>query len=534
MRKQPHIIIFNPDEMRWNTMGHMGNPAAVTPFLDEFAAREGVSFSNAFCQNTVCVPSRCSFFTGLYPHVNGHRTMSHLLHPGESNLFSELRDAGYYVWMNARNDLFAGQIEGWAESNADEIFYGGTAPKAPGPVHPADHQGKDKYSHFEGKLGLDQNGRNYSRDDEDVDAAVRKIQEYQGEQPLCLFLGLNDPHVPYQVEEPYFSAIDRTKLPRRIDAKQCTGKAKMLDLIRQYQDMGDYTEEDWGELRATYLGMCTKVDSQFRRLCQALEEKGIYDDCLIFFFSDHGDFAGDYGLTEKTQNTFEDCLTRIPFLIKPPKEKDDPKLAMGVSSALTELVDFYATAIDYAGVDPKRTHFGKSLRPILEKETSENRSYVFCEGGRLPEETHCDEFHSSGPDGPPESFVYWPKMKAQSDGTAHAKGTMIRDKRYKYVSRITGEDEFYDMEQDPDEMHNQIQNPVYKEKRMEMQIELMRWYQRTCDVVPHTYDNRFTNEMLWARVRPLCPPEHEEEVKEKIRGGIKQGILIQYLKTLKK
>ena len=48
----------------------------------------------------------------------------------------------------------------------------------------------------------------------------------------------------------------------------------MLDLIRQYQDMGDYTEEDWGELRATYLGMCTKVDSQFRRLCQALEEKG--------------------------------------------------------------------------------------------------------------------------------------------------------------------------------------------------------------------------------------------------------------------
>ncbi len=130
--------------------------------------------------------------------------MSHLLHPGESNLFSELRDAGYYVWMNARNDLFAGQIEGWAESNADEIFlWGETAPKAPGPVHPADHQGKDKYSHFEGKLGLDQNGRNYSRDDEDVDAAVRKIQEYQGEQPLCLFLGLNDPHVPYQIEEPY-------------------------------------------------------------------------------------------------------------------------------------------------------------------------------------------------------------------------------------------------------------------------------------------------------------------------------------------
>lgn len=102
LRKQPHIIIFNPDEMRWNTMGHMGNPAAVTPFLDEFAAREGVSFSNAFCQNTVCVPSRCSFFTGLYPHVNGHRTMSHLLHPGESNLFSALSKFSLLLFVAAK------------------------------------------------------------------------------------------------------------------------------------------------------------------------------------------------------------------------------------------------------------------------------------------------------------------------------------------------------------------------------------------------------------------------------------------------
>lgn len=532
MRKQPHIIIFNPDEMRWDTMGHMRNPAAVTPFLDEFSEKEGVSFSHAFCQNTVCVPSRCSFFTGLYPHVHGHRTMSYLLHPGESNLFSELRQAGYFVWMNARNDLFAGQIEGWAESNADEIFYGGNVEEAPGPVHPADHLGKDRYSHFEGQLGLDENGRNYSSDDEDVDKAIQKIRDYDGEKPLCMFLGLNYPHVPYQVEEPYFSAIDREKLPQRIEHEQCTNKAQMLDQIRQYQDMGEYTEKDWDELRATYLGMCSKIDEQFRRLCQTLKDKGMYDDCLIFFFSDHGDFAGDYSLTEKAQNTFEDCLTRVPLLVKAPKE--NVSHALGISDALTELIDFYATAIDYAGVKPNRTHFGKSLRPILEGRTSKNRFYVFCEGGRLLEETHCDEFHASGPSGPPESFVYWPKMKAQSDGNAHAKGTMIRDERYKYVSRITGEDEFYDMEKDPSEIHNRIQDPSYKETIVRMQIELMKWYQRTCDTVPYAYDRRFTNEMLWARVKALCPPEHEEEVKQKIQDGIKQGILVQYLQGLKK
>ena len=90
------------------------------------------------------------------------------------------------------------------------------------------------------------------------------------------------------------------------------------------------------------------------------------------------------------------------------------------------------------------------------------------------------------------------------------------------------------MEQDSSEMHNQIGNPVYREKIAEMQIELMRWYQRTCDVVPYQYDNRFTHEMLWARVKPICPPGYEEDVKEKIRSGMKQGILIQYIQGLNK
>lgn len=101
--KQPHIIIFNPDEMRADALSHLGAPAAVTPNLDDFARKETVSFQNAFCQNPVCVPSRCSFFTGLYPHVSGHRTMTHLIRPGEASLFGELRAAGYHVWMNDRN-----------------------------------------------------------------------------------------------------------------------------------------------------------------------------------------------------------------------------------------------------------------------------------------------------------------------------------------------------------------------------------------------------------------------------------------------
>ena len=124
-------------------------------------------------------------------------------------------------------------------------------------------------------------------------------------------------------------------------------------------------------------------------------------------------------------------------------------------------------------------------------------------------------------------------MMAQTDDYAHAKGNMIRTKQWKYISRISGEDEFYDLEHDPEERVNQIGNSEYKVQIAKLQMNLLKWYQRTCDVVPFSYDRRFTDEMLWAKVKNLCPKGYEEEVKEKIRQGIRQGVLIQYLKNLK-
>lgn len=528
-KKQPNIIIFNPDEMRYDTMSHMGNPAAETTFLDYFAKNDAVSFRNAYCQNSVCVPSRCSFFTGLYRHVNGHRTMSYLLHPGEENLFSELRENGYHVWMNDRNDLFAGQIEGWAETNADEIFYSGQVKPAPGAVHGQGDRKADIYSHFHGELQIDESGRNYTTDDEAVDAAIKKIKSWNKEKPLCMFLGLNYPHVPYQIEEPYFSAIDRKKLSARIHYEDCTGKSKMLGLIHEYEQMRDYTEEEWNELRAVYLAMCKKVDDLFQRLCQELKQAGMYDDSLIVFLSDHGDYAGDYCVTEKSQNSFEDCVVRVPFLIKPPVwESKDP----GICDAMTELVDFYATVTDYANIKPQRTQFGKSLRPVIEDRRLEHREYVFCEGGRLPEETHCDEYHVSGPNGPSEKFAYWPKMKAQTDDEAHAKSTMIRSKDYKYVSRIIGQDEFYDLKKDPQEKTNCIHEKCYEKEIAKLQVALMKWMQATSDVVPHELDSRFTPEMLWNKVKGMCPEGKEDEVRQKIKDGITLGQLMMYMYSI--
>ncbi len=95
-QKNYNIIIFNPDQWRGDVLGHMGNPAAYTPNLDQWVQEDAISFSNAYCQNPVCTPSRCSFMTGWYPHTRGHRTMYHMLHPehGEPNLLQILKRHG--------------------------------------------------------------------------------------------------------------------------------------------------------------------------------------------------------------------------------------------------------------------------------------------------------------------------------------------------------------------------------------------------------------------------------------------------------
>ena len=84
MSNKPNIVYFVADQMRNDALHHMGFKSSITPNLDALL-EEGVSFKNAYCQNPVCVPSRCSFLPGLYPHTTGHRTMHYLQDPDEPN-----------------------------------------------------------------------------------------------------------------------------------------------------------------------------------------------------------------------------------------------------------------------------------------------------------------------------------------------------------------------------------------------------------------------------------------------------------------
>ncbi len=500
MARKPHIVIFNPDQWRGDVLGHVGNPAASTPVLDQWVKTDAVSFEWSFCQNPVCTPSRCSFMTGWYPHVRGHRTMHYMLreHEGETNLLRVLRDNGYFVFWAGKNDLVPGQLG--FERHADIKYRAteedyrrwGHTPKAG--LHSwtpwRGEPGSDTFFSFmAGKLPTGDDSIYCDGDWANVFGAIDFIKSYKGDQPLCIYLPLQYPHPPYGVEEPWFSAIDRAALPPRAQTPEgWLGKPSILKGICEGQHLEGWTEDRWSELRATYYGMCARLDHQFGLLLEALREAGIYDDTAVFLFSDHGDFTGDYGLVEKTQNTLEDCLTRVPFVVKVPS---GVPAKPGVRDALMELVDLPATVYELCGVEPPYWHFGRSLLPLVAGQQTEHRDAVFCEGGRLEGERQADE-HESTSANDDGLGLYTPRIRLQLDhGHAfHSKAAMCRTRTHKYVRRLYERDELYDLERDPQEMNNCIDDPAYAGVRDALRNRMLEWYQSSCDVVPLQSDRR--------------------------------------------
>jgi arylsulfatase A-like enzyme len=422
--------------------------------------------------------------------------MHHMLQPGEPCLLKRLKDAGYFVWWGGKNDLVAGQ---YGYDAYCDVKYEASSKK---PLWAMDSESDWRgdvnsdsyYSFFVGKLPTDSQGDVYpDRDWEYVNAAAALIREWgalnahaEEQQPLCIYLPITYPHPPYAVEEPWFSVIDRSRLPARIQEPLGADdkKPSVLRGIRYRQNLSRWTESRWDELRATYYGMCARVDAQFGVIVEALTDAGLYDDTALFAFSDHGDFTGDFGLVEKTQNTFEDCLTRVPLIIKPPAATN---AVPRVCDTLVELVDIPATVEELAGLIATHTHFGRSLVPVVKGLADVHRDAVFCEGGRLDDEIEAMQLES----GQDRERLYWPRLSLQvGTGPEHTKAVMCRTQTHKYVRRLGEQDELYDLVRDPAEEHNVIDDQEYREILSSLRDRMLTWFVATADVVPKCADAR--------------------------------------------
>jgi len=492
-KKKPNVIMFVADQYRADSIGYRGCKAAVTPNFDTLA-EEGIAFNNAFCQNTVCVPSRISFLSGWYPHVKGYRTMHHLTDQHEPNLLRNMKENGYSVYWGGRNDFLREDVEHEAYYDVRNNEYAktmgalmnrgkGADPKLLDQLkrHKEMKQNgprSDKYSHY---YGVGPVGAMGNADWEEVEAAIRYIEEYDEEKPLMMYLALALPHPPYTVEPKYYDQINPELIDEtiRLSEEELKRKPAMMQGIREKQMLYDKTDDELKEIKRVYLAMGTKLDDAFGRLMEALKKKGMYDDSMVVMMSDHGDYTGDFEIAEKSQNTFEDVLTNVPLIIKPAQNTK----SVGSHEAMVELLDIQATIYDVAGIEPAHTHFGKSLVPIFEG-GQKHREFVVSEGGRLWDDLHCtDSGHS-------EDNEYWARTAVQDQMPAHSKAIMMRNEDYKFVYRLYEDHEFYDLRQDPQERNNEIHNPAYASKIREMESDLFRFYIETSDIVPHRRDKR--------------------------------------------
>ncbi len=479
-----NFIFFMPDELRAESVGCYGHPLAPTPNIDRLAA-EGARFDQCHVQHTVCTPSRCSLMTGWYPHVRGHRTLWHMLRPDEPNLLKYLKGAGYDVYWGGKNDLLA--PASFADSVTDFRLGDRSRRALPGsragltPPYPPDDP---RYYSFLYDPPPVERVEQLS-DFRNVDGAIELLRSRPAE-PFAIYLPLTFPHCPYYAPPPWHDLIDPAAIPPLRPA-DLPGKPDFHALIHRTRRLDELDEGALRKINAVYLGMTGVIDRLLGELLDALDERGLAADTALFFFTDHGDWAGDFGLVEKWPSALDDTLTRIPLIARVPGG------ARGhVVREPVELFDVMATTLDLAGIPARHTHFARSLAPQLGGAAGDPDRAVYAEGGYDPHEPHAfegrptDQIAARGPEN-----IYYPKGRLQQDAPESVcRAAMIRTGTHKLIHRPLGVGELYDLTADPRELHNLHGRPEYEGVRRDLERRLLDWYVRTGDATPFDEDPR--------------------------------------------
>jgi choline-sulfatase len=482
MAKQLNFVLFNPDEMRAESLGCYGHSTARTPHLNALA-EDGVRFEQAHVQHTVCTPSRCSFMTGWYPHVSGHRTLWHMLRPHEPNLLRYLKGAGYQVGWFGKNDLLA------PASFADSVDVATSGVRAgpPGVGHAERAFGKDHAGFQSFLMGPRQNCTIEDMwDSRMVRRGIDFISRRDPSRPFCLYLPIGMPHCPYTCPPPYYEMHDPDAL-HPLRPAGLSGKPDFHAMIRRYRRLDELGEDVFRKINAVYLGMITAVDQMLGWLLDALDEMRLTEETVVIVFSDHGDWAGDWGLVEKWSNGLDDTLTRVPFIVRCP----GGARAHVVKDPI-EVQDLFATVMELAGITPSHSHFSRSLASQLHGAAGDAGRAVFAEGGYDPFEPQA--FEGRAADGElfrnPDDIYYLKGLQQQQQPQSVCRSTMIRTATHKLIRRPGGVSELYDLAADPRELANRYGDAALAGVQAQLERRMLDWLIGTSDAPPADKDPR--------------------------------------------
>lgn len=471
-----YVLLF-PDEMRAESLSCYGHPLVRTPNIDALAA-EGTLFEQNYTTHPVCGPSRCNLASGWYPHVDGRRSF-YMMTDKDPNLIDYLNQAGFTTAHAGKDDMFdhasMGRIfqEFLPFYRRDKVKTEGlkAIPEARySMIYPPV---KDEDAHLLG-------------DAKHTDDAIDFIHRHAGDdKPFFLMLSWLFPHPPYTAPESYYNMYDPAEVPMRRDVDWYKeNKPQMYEVLRRYREMDDKGEDIFRKMNAVYLGMISYVDMLVGRVVQALKDEGIYEDTTIILCSDHGDYAGDGGQTEKWPSEMTDMVTRVPLIIRRPGCPGGHRV-----STPTQSFDIFPTILDYEHVKLHYAQFGVSLRPQIEGAPGDAERAAYCEGGYDVREPWCFEpecFKGTYLEAPQiEGTDYYPKcLQQQEEPDTVCRVVMQRYKDWKLMVRTNGPNELYNMKDDPWEAHNLYGKPEYKEIQDQLTQKMLTWLIDTSDVVP--------------------------------------------------
>ncbi len=461
---RPNVVMVVADDHAPAAIGTYGAQHNRTPHLDTLAA-EGLRLDNCFCTNAICTPARASIMTGRYSHSTGIKTLSDVInHERESTLGMWLQQAGYQTAMLGKWHLGHG-----GTSDPKGFDYWNVLP------------GQGRYWNPETlEMGQRRHYQGYVTDLL-TDLALDWLKQRDGNQPFFLYLGHKAPHDNFQPHprhlNRYTEPIPEPLTLRDDYAERAPAAAMSHARIASMHERhhlpvsapGTLPEQErlaWNYQAyiQNYYRCVDAVDENVGRLLHYLDQAGRRDDTIVIYTSDHGFFLGDHGWYDK-RFMYEESI-RIPFLMRYPRG-----IQPGTSSERIILnVDFASTLLELAGC---------ALPPTLE-----GTSFAAITRGETPPTWRTSMY-----------YRYW-MHRAHFNIPAHYGVRTERHKLIHYYGRDLGASgalvgdtppawELFDLAQDPQELHNRYDVPVYAEVQRNLHTELDSLQKALGDVPQH-------------------------------------------------
>ena len=391
-----NILFIMCDQLRADHLSCYGHAALSTPSIDRLAKR-GVRFERAFVQSGVCGPSRMSFYTGRYVASHGATWNRVPLSVGELTLGDHLRGRGLTLALAGKthvvpdtHGLARFQLEGDSELGA-LMREGGFVPldRYDGHGPPGKESGyadflrwqryacADPWSDYvisvrkpDGTVASGWQMRNvryparvkeeHSETAYMTDRAAHFIRE-QGKQPWVLHLSYVKPHWPYVAPAPYHAMFSKKDCsPPLRDRSEFHDPHPVYAAYREHEESVNFSRDEVIDtVKPVYMGLIRQIDDHLGRLWQLFDELDLWNDTLIVFTSDHGDYLGDHWLGEK--ELFYDSILRVPFLLYDPDPAADATRGTA-EERFVEAVDAVPTFLQALGIEsPRHWIEGRSL-----------------------------------------------------------------------------------------------------------------------------------------------------------------------------